>query len=56
MNERKQPVIVLPAAELRQRLADAMREASLLRRLLRVAEHVERLADKQSGKAVRHAR
>jgi hypothetical protein len=51
----KQPVTVPPAAEVRQRLTDALREASLLRRLLRVAEHAERLTKEPKRKAVQHA-
>lgn len=51
----KSPVTVPPAAEVRQRLADTLREASLLRRLLRVAEHAERLTTAPKRKAVQHA-
>jgi hypothetical protein len=51
----KRTVTVPPAAELRERLADTLRDANLLRRLVRVAEHAERLKKQTTRKAVRRA-
>ncbi len=56
MEHPKQETTVPPAAEIRRRLTELLRETSVLRRLLRVAEHAERISSPSvNRKAVRHA-
>ena len=46
MKTTKAHIDIPPADDLRRRLREALREASVLRRLVRVAEHSERLMGK----------